>query len=235
MSKSYSDGQSVNPSGNPHITEVARARLSRRDFLLTAAALPILSATPLAGCVSTPHSSAGRLSTKARATPGFASIDVSTDDAVRVPSGYTATTLYRWGDPIGHSSGLPAFKSDASNTADEQALQAGMHHDGIHYFPLPYGSPSSTRGLLAMNHEYTDDGLLHAGGFANWNAAKVRKAQNAHGCSVIEVALQDGRWSAAAMATGSRIKTAGKLPIQSRVMRSCRSTCPTRHKGSSPR
>ena len=36
-----------------------------------------------------------------------------------------------------------------------------MHHDGIHFFPLPLGSDSSTRGLLAMNHEYTDDGLLH--------------------------------------------------------------------------
>ena len=38
------------------------------------------------------------------------------------------------------------------------ALQAGMHHDGMHYFPLPYGSQSSTRGLLAINHEYSDDG-----------------------------------------------------------------------------
>ena len=196
MSKSYSDGQNVNPSANPHITEVARARLSRRDFLLTAAALPILSAAPLAGCVST---SIRRSVARARRTreprPDSPSIDISTDDTVRVPPGYTANALYKWGDPIGHPSGSPAFKPDASNTAEEQALQAGMHHDGIHYFPLPYGSRSSTRGLLAMNHEYTDDGLLHGDGFANWSAAKVRKAQNAHGCSVIEVALQDGRWS----------------------------------------
>ncbi len=44
-------------------------------------------------------------------------------------------TLYKWGDPIGHPSGSPAFRPDAGNTAEEQALQAGMHHDGIHYFP----------------------------------------------------------------------------------------------------
>ena len=32
----------------------------------------------------------------------------------------------------------------------------GMHHDGMHFYPL---AGSSTRGLLATNHEYTDDGL----------------------------------------------------------------------------
>jgi uncharacterized protein len=196
MSKSYSDGHNVNPSANPHITEVATTKLSRRDFLITAAALPILSTLPLAGCVGIQEGSeASATRSGARATPGFASIDVSREDTVRVPPGYTATTLYKWGDPIGHSSASPAFKPDGSNTAEEQALQAGMHHDGIHYFPLPYGSRSSTRGLLAMNHEYTDDGLLHSDGLANWTAAKVRKAQNAHGCSVIEVALQNGEWT----------------------------------------
>jgi len=41
-----------------------------------------------------------------------------------------------------------------------------------------------------INHEYTDDGLLHADGFADWSAEKVRKAQNAHGVSVIEVELR---------------------------------------------
>ncbi|HUP94880.1 MAG TPA: PhoX family phosphatase, partial [Burkholderiales bacterium] len=109
-------------------------------------------------------------------------------------AGYSATSLYKWGDPVGLASAMPAFKPDATNSADEQALQAGMHHDGILYFPLPYGSRSSTRGLLAMNHEYTDDGLLHRDGYANWSAEKVRKAQNAHGCSVIEVAQRNGRW-----------------------------------------
>jgi len=46
-----------------------------------------------------------------------------------------------------------------------------------------------------VNHEYTDDGLLHADGFANWSVEKVRKAQNAHGCSVIEVARENDRWA----------------------------------------
>jgi hypothetical protein len=186
MSHSNTEFDTLNPATGATFQEVFELRLSRRQVLQGAAALAVLGLLPAGGC-ATAGRGAGSL--------GFTGIAVSTDDAVRVPPGYTATTFYAWGDPVGHVAGSPAFKQDATNTADEQALQAGMHHDGIHYFPLPYGSGSSTRGLLAMNHEYTDDGLLHPDGFANWNAEKVRKSQNAHGASVIEIELKDGRWS----------------------------------------
>ena len=63
---------------------------------------------------------------------GFDSIPVSSDDAVRVAPGYRVRVLYRWGDETGIVGALPApFKPDASNSAAEQALQAGMHHDGM--------------------------------------------------------------------------------------------------------
>jgi secreted PhoX family phosphatase len=126
---------------------------------------------------------------------GFTAISGSREDRVRVPEGYSTSVLYRWGDAVGSAEGMPEFKNDASNTAAEQALQAGMHHDGIQYFPLPYGSQNSERALLVMNHEYTDDGLLHGDGFNRWSAEKVRKAQNAHGVSVIEVECRAGHWS----------------------------------------
>lgn len=187
MSHSYSDQNSINSSSNGSFAEVLEARLSRRDLLKGAVVLALTGGMPFAfqGCAT---------GLKREGVVGFKSVPVSTEDAVRVPEGYTASTLYRWGDPIGHPSGSPAFKPDASNTADEQALQAGMHHDGIQYFPLPYGSDSSNHALLAMNHEYTDDGLLHPDGFANWSADKVRKSQNATGASVIEVRREGGRW-----------------------------------------
>ena len=86
---------------------------------------------------------------------GFNAVPVSGDDMVRVPAGYRATVLWRWGDPIGSPQGQPAFRTDASNSAEDQMLQAGMHHDGMHFFPLPEGSNSSTHGLLVVNHEYT--------------------------------------------------------------------------------
>lgn len=185
MSKGYSDPEAPS-SGSPRhgFSSVLDARLSRRQLLKCASTLPLL-ALPLGGC-ATGGRGAGSL--------GFTAITAATDDAVRVPQGYRATVLYAWGDPVGHPAGSPSFKPDASNSADDQALQAGMHHDGIHYFPLPHGSENSRRGLLVMNHEYTDDGLLHADGFSNWSAEKVRKAQNAHGASVIEVAWVDGAW-----------------------------------------
>jgi secreted PhoX family phosphatase len=46
-----------------------------------------------------------------------------------------------------------------------------------------------------VNHEYTDDGLLHVGGMEPWTAEKVRKSQAAHGVSVIEVQRVGGQWA----------------------------------------
>ena len=70
-----------------------------------------------------------------------------------------------------------------------------MHHDGMHFFPFQdKGRPSSTHGLLCINHEYTDDGLLHAGGMTDWTAEKVAKSKAATGVSVVEVRRENGRW-----------------------------------------
>lgn len=172
----------------PGFDEILRRRLARRAILKGGAAMAASAVLPLslAGCAAGAMRRGG--------IPGFASVPASTADAVVVPPGYRTSVLYAWGDPVGAVAGSPAFRHDASDSAADQALQAGMHHDGIHYFPLPAGSDSSTHGLLAMNHEYTDDGLLHPGGVADWSAEKVLKSQNAHGASVIEVRLAGGRW-----------------------------------------
>ena len=175
-----------NPSSNASLTDVLAARLSRRRVL--AGGLVAAGATLLR-----PVLRAGRARAVAQGgLLGFTGVPISRADAVTVPPGYTAEVLYAWGDPI---SAGPAFKPDASNGVEDQAVQAGMHHDGIHFFPLPVGGSSSTHGLLAINHEYTDDGLLHPGGMEPWTAEKVRKSQAAHGVSVIEVRLDGGRWS----------------------------------------
>lgn len=165
--------------------DVLDARLSRRSLLKGAAALGLAGALP--GCAT---GGAGTQPVLA-----FTPIAASGADALRVPSGYEATVLYRWGDPVGSAAGMPAFRADASNIGDEQALQAGMHHDGMHFFPLPMGTVNSAHGLLAMNHEYADVRLLYADGQETWSADKVAKGQNAVGVSVIEVQQADGRWS----------------------------------------
>ena len=54
---------------------------------------------------------------------------------------------------------------------------------------------TARRGLLVMNHEYTDDGLLHVGGMQNWSAGKgCQKAQAAMGVSVIEIVNRGNSW-----------------------------------------
>ena len=117
-------------------------------------------------------------------------------DKVVVPEGYNAEVIYRWGDPISDG---PAFNMDASNSAADQLQQAGMHHDALQYFPLPKGSSNSEHGLLVMNHEYLDLDLIHTDGShnqsqASYNEDKVKKEQNAHGVSLIEVKRLDGQW-----------------------------------------
>jgi secreted PhoX family phosphatase len=185
MSKDFSTMENSNRSSNRSIHEVSDP--ARRLFVKGSMAAAVGGLfTGLSGCAST---ATGPLA--AGSGIGFKSVPISTADTVVVPEGYVAQVIAPWGDPVGLSGEMPAFKADATNTAAEQAAQLGMHHDGIHYFAIN-GSQS---GLLVMNHEYTDDGLLHADGMKTWTAEKVRKAQAAHGVSVIEVELKDGRWN----------------------------------------
>ena len=87
----------------------------------------------------------------------LAGVPPSLADQLTVPPGYSAQVLAAWGEPVGLADRAPAFRDDASNTAHDQEAQLGMHHDGMQFFALP----GEGRGLLAINHEYHDDGLLH--------------------------------------------------------------------------
>ncbi|RYF30951.1 MAG: PhoX family phosphatase [Comamonadaceae bacterium] len=155
--------------------------LDRRDFLQTGAAALVALLGP--GCA--------RPGMNRPALPGFASVPMNRLDAVTVPPGYTAKVMYPWGSPTGIASALPAFAADASNSAADQAVQAGMHHDGMHFFPL---GTAGDRGLLVMNHEYTDERFLHTDGVTEWTAAKVAKSLHAMGVSVIEIERRADGW-----------------------------------------
>ncbi len=186
MAKDFDTMEDSNRSSNPSIHEVSAP--SRRTVLrgglagtLTGLLAPLSGVAALTGCATV--GAAGSLI-------GFKSVPVSTADSVVVPEGYSVQVIAAWGEAVGLSGENPAFKPDGSNSAAEQEAQLGMHHDGIHFF----AQNGSTSGLLVMNHEYVDDGLLHADGLKTWNAQKVRKAQAAHGVSVIEVEQKNGKW-----------------------------------------
>ena len=202
MAKDFSTMEDSNPSSNPSIHDLSG--LSRRTVLhgglgATVSRLlsPLAGVAALGGCASTGQSRSARL--------GFKSIPVSTADTLVVPEGYTARVIAPWGEPVGLSGENHALQEDASSSAAQQATQMGMHHDGIHYFALD----GSTSGLLVMNHEYTDDGLLFPDGMQNWSAEKVRKSQAAHGVAIIEVAERNGQWQVVRPSPWARRITAG--------------------------
>ena len=180
MGKDFSTMEDSNRSSNPSIHDVLRA--SRRDALRIGAIAGLGALLqPLSGCAS--------LGGGARL--GFTAVPPDNADRLVVPPGYVAQVLAAWGDPVGIPGRMPPFRKDASNSAEDQAVQLGMHHDGVAFFPF---DGSSTHGLIALNHEYTDDGLLHPDGFVPMTPAKVKKSQNAHGLSVYEVKFNGQQW-----------------------------------------
>jgi secreted PhoX family phosphatase len=183
------DEESVcNNSGNRSFQEVIHSRITRRGFLgggVAAAAVFSLSGVD-ALLRAVPAEAQASSQARRRAALDFQSVPVSTADEVVVPPGYTAKVLIAWGDPVSDG---PVFNEDASNTAADQALQWGMHNDGLVYFPIN----GSARGLLVQNNEYTDDGLLFTDGVANWSAEKTEKSLNAHGVSIIEITKRGGK------------------------------------------
>jgi len=202
-----------NQSANPHLEDMIEVRIKRRSFLggsLAVAATGFFGGSALA--------SAELRNGVARGLApqlGFAEVPTSAADTVVVPAGYTYQVLAPWGTPL--LPGAVPFRENASDTAAEQALQVGFNHDGMHYFPLPkFGN---SRGLLVLNHEYTDASQIYSaaqGSTITNDAAgreKVAKALSAHGVSVIAIErLSDGKWDIVAGETQNR-RITGTTPM----------------------
>ncbi|MDO9362048.1 MAG: PhoX family phosphatase, partial [Sphingopyxis sp.] len=154
--------------------------LDRRQLLQTSAAGAVVALFG-EGCTS--------LAAGTPRTLGFTGVPATLADTITVPPEYRYAVLYPWGSPTGVAGAMPAFAADGANSAADQAVQAGMHHDGMHFFAL-----GADRGLLVMNHEYTDEQLLHADGGPAATIERVRKSQHAMGVSVIEVERTPQGW-----------------------------------------
>ncbi len=199
----------TSPITNPHLNEIAATIQARRGFFRKGLGLGALGflGGGLAACgdsstaqAAASGSSASQLQVHTTTTEagssllGFKAVATNSLDAITVPEGYASAVFCRWGDPLFWYS--PAWKGDASDDAEAQALQFGDNHDGMHFFPLSPGD--STRGLLVMNHEYLNAEYFYPpdvqSGATAWSAEHVRKGQHAHGVSIAEVRLVDGRW-----------------------------------------
>jgi hypothetical protein len=202
----------LNESGNESIRDViARVDEGRRTFLKGSISAAVMAAFGGVAMGTLPRAAHASIPAGVGfAGIGFTSIspnllnaatDLLEKDLVSVPAGYKAEVLFAWGDPI--MPGAKNFDVAATQTAADQEKQAGMHHDGMHFFPFPTQGRgnlgvSDQRGLLCVNHEYTDEAQLHGAegltGGAGVTIQKVRKSQAAHGVSVVETFKAGKTW-----------------------------------------
>lgn len=134
----------------------------------------------------------------------FAAVPKNLNDIVTVPAGYTATVLYRLGDPL--NAATPAYANNGGEAGFSG--RAGDHHDALYYYGLSDAGngrddSNNRRGLLVMNHENITQVYLHPNGPTGTAAGQTRpetealKEMEAHGVSVVEVtrAGDSGAWS----------------------------------------
>jgi secreted PhoX family phosphatase len=187
------DAAPCNPTANPTMGEVISRRFSRRGFLRGSLAVSAIAATvsPLALLSAD----------KARAATGsafaFKEVEAGVDARHHVAEGYDADVLLRWGDRL--FADAPEF-DPANQTAEAQARQFGYNNDYVGFIPLD-GAPD--RGLLVVNHEYTNPHLMFPGLVevveGKLKQKPLTKAQvdielAAHGGTIVEIEKVEGKW-----------------------------------------
>ena len=204
MSKATFDPTRYNTTNEPDFQTVLAERLARRGFLKSGsaiAALSMLSGMGLTGCSDDDNTKTD--TNNAPTALGFESIPGSKTDAVTIPDNYTAQVLAPWGTPLNDQAA--EWKSDGTNTPQDALNSVGMHHDGMHFFPLN----GPTDGLLCINHEYIDQAALHPNGATKTKGIinnveltlrplmnEVLKEIYAHGVAVVRIRKENGAWMA---------------------------------------
>jgi secreted PhoX family phosphatase len=117
----------------------------------------------------------------------------ATEDAFVTSPGYDHGIVVRWGDPL--LAGGPAFDPLAQSPS-AQSMQFGYNCDYVSFHPRPAGANGAKRGILFVNHEYTNPELM----FPGYSALSPTRQQvdieiEAHGGSVVEIEeLKAGGW-----------------------------------------
>ena len=175
------------------IGDVINARYGRRDVLR--GMLGVTATTALFGtsALVAPRQARAKAS-KSRYV--FDELTWGNDETHHVADGYDAKVLLRWGDPI--TADAPEF--DVMNqTASAQLGQFGYNNDYVGFVPL---NDDGSRGLLCVNHEYTNEEVMFPGlgrqdraQFSGMTPALIDIEMAAHGGSVVEIAKGDtGAW-----------------------------------------
>ena len=142
-------GEVLERANGETLGEVVHRKIARRTLLKGMLALPVVTLAP---CLW-PRVGHGAEIDQLRFQP----VSLNAEDEIKVPPGYSADVLLRWGDPIIAG----ALEFDFHNqTAAAQSMQFGYNCDFVAFFPLGAASrEASKRGILAVNHEYTESGI----------------------------------------------------------------------------
>lgn len=194
----------ANTSDNPYFGDVVAQAISRRG-MLRAGTLGALAAgvagVGLAGAVpalAEPTEPEAELLGHSSGDIRFTPVPPNKEDALRVPDGYTSAVVARWGDPV--TADAPAFDFD-HQSAEAQSKQFGYNCDFVTLFPM-----GANRGLLWVNHEYTNENLMFRG-YTTGAAAteeQIKIALAAHGGSVVEIERVRGTGQWKLVTTGRR-------------------------------
>ncbi len=180
----------TNPGLDNTIGAIISRRYGRRDVLR--GTLGVAATTALFG-------SAAMVAPGAQAkTSGrydFTELVSGNDETHHIADGYDAQILVRWGDPI--FADAPEFDPQ-NQTVESQLGQFGYNNDYVGYLELEPG-----RGLLCVNHEYTNEEVMFPGlgrqdraGFEGMTAELIDIEMAAHGGTVVEIAQgTDGTWA----------------------------------------
>ncbi len=186
------DNKRLSPEERETIGDIINRRYGRRDIMK--GMLGVTAVTALFGPAAL--SAATGEAKAATDSFNFAELESGVDETHHVADGYDADVLIRWGDPI--FANAPAFDPQ-SQSAETQLQQFGYNNDYVGFVPL---NTSGTRGILCVNHEYTNEEVMFPGlgrqdrdGFPGMTKDLVDIEMAAHGGTVIEIAVNDaGKW-----------------------------------------
>ncbi|WP_395342412.1 PhoX family protein [Ningiella sp. W23] len=201
---------SSNESGNRSFRDVLKINVSRRKVLAgsaVAAAAGFFTPAATAGLRGLGANSIDRDNDRInRELVGFRPVERASVLDTRMPTiseDYEYQSLIPWGTPI--EPGITnEYAGDPSTrpTSSEAALQVGIGHDGMWFFPIdlksresfgPRYRTRSDEGMLCINHEFgRNDHVL--GKAAPESLEDVRLSQNVHGVSVVRIKEHFDGW-----------------------------------------
>ncbi len=183
----------TNPNLGNTIGDVIARRYGRRDVLR--GALGVVATTALFGTTALTAPKKARAASAADSRYVFDELAWGNDVNHHIADGYNADILVRWGDPI--TASAPDF--DVMNqSAEAQRQQFGYNNDYVGFAEIEPG-----RGMLCVNHEYTNEEVMFPGlgrqdraDFVGMTKELVDIEMAAHGGSVFEIVKgNDGTWS----------------------------------------